>query len=187
MAQLVLDLSVYNDMVTDLKNSVSKDDSKPLLTKIHIEKVGENINFEALNGYQITRYTIPGSDMDESINGCYYDLPVIKSKFKNSPVILESSENELIILHNGLKYSLVKDTGKYVDVDKTIPDSNNNSLVIGLDAKLLISLLKSNPSNLIQVVINPDKPNAPILIEAPSYLYGKVTKILMPVRLKGGV
>ena len=187
MATLVLELSVYNEMVTDLKNSVSKDDTKPLLTKIHIEKVGENIIFEALDGYKLARYEIPGTAMDESINGCYYDIPVIKSKLKNYPVILESSENELHILHNGLKYSLAKDPKQYVDVDKIIPDSNNNTLVIGLDTKLLISLLKNNPTNLIQVVINPDKPSAPILIEAPTYLYGKVTKILLPVRLKGGV
>ena len=187
MAQLVLDLSVYNDMVTDLKNSVSKDDSNPLLTKIHIEKVGENIIFESLDGYKMARYEIPGNGMDDSINGCYYDIPVIKSKLKNYPVILESSESELHILHNGLKYSLAKDTSTYLNIDKMIPEYFNNSVVIGLDAKLLISLLKSNPSNLIQVVINPDKPNAPILIETPTYLYGKVTKILMPVRLKGGV
>ena len=187
MATLVLELSVYNEMVNDLKNSVSKDDSKPVLTKIHIEKVGENINFESLNGYQLTRYTIPGTGMDDSINGCYYDMPIIKSKLKNYHVILESSENELHILHNGLKYSLAKDTGKYVDVDKVIPEHFNNSLVIGLDAKLLISLLKNNPSNLIQVVINPDNPNSPILIESPTYLYGKVTKVLLPVRLPGKV
>ena len=187
MAQLVLDLSVYNDMVTDLKNSVSKDDNKPLLTKIHIEKVGENIIFESLDGYKMVRYEIPGNGMDDSINGCYYDIPIIKSKLKNYPVILESSENELHILHNGLKYSLAKDTGKYLNIDKMIPEYFNNSLVIGLDTKLLISLLKNNPSNLIQVVINPDRPLSPILIETPTYLYGKVTKVLMPVRLKGRV
>ena len=187
MAQLVLELSVYNDMVADLKNIVSKDDSKPILTKIHIEKVGENIIFESLDGYKMARYEIPGTGMDDSINGCYYDIPIIKSKLKNYPVILESSENELHILHNGLKYSLAKDTSTYLNVDKIIPDDLNNPLIIGLDTKLLISLLKNNPSNLIQVVINPDKPFSPILIEAPTYLYGKVTKILMPVRLKGGV
>ena len=174
-------------MVNDLKNSVSKDDSNPLLTKIHIEKVGENIIFESLDGYKMTRYTIPCSDMDYSINGCYYDIPVIKSKLKPYPVILETSENELTILHNGVKYSLSKHTESYLNVDKIIPEYYNNSLVIGLDAKLLISLLKNNPTNLIQFVINPDKPNAPILIETPTYLYGKVTKILMPVRLKGRV
>ena len=187
MAQLVLELSVYNDMVADLKNSVSKDDSKPILTKIHIEKVGENIIFESLDGYKMARYEIPGTGMDDSINGCYYDIPTIKSKLKNYPVILESSENELYILHNGLKYSLTKDTSTYLNVDKIIPDGLNNPLVIGLDTKLLISLLKNNPTNLIQIVINPDKPNAPILIESPTYLYGKVTKILMPARLKGRV
>ena len=183
MATLVLELSVYNDMITDLKNSVSKDDTMPLLTKIHIEKVGENIIFEALDGSKMTRYIIPGTGMDESINGCYYDLPVIKSKLKNYPVILESSGSELSIHHNGSKISLIKDTGTYLDVEKLIPDVYNNPLVIGLDTKLLISLLKNNPSKLIQVVINPDKPNGPVLIESPTYLYGKLTKVLMPVRL----
>ena len=187
MAQLVLDLSVYNDMVTDLKNSVSKDDSKPLLTKIHIEKVGENIIFESLDGYKMVRYEIPCNGMDDSINGCYYDIPIIKSKLKNYPVILESSETELTILHNGVKYSLVKHTDPYLNVDKVIPEHFNNSLVIGLDTKLLISLLKNNPTNLIQVVINPDNTISPILIESPTFLYGKVTKVILPVRLKGGV
>ena len=187
MPTLVLKLSVYNDMITDLKNSVSKDEYKPLLTKIHIEKVGENIIFEGLDGYKITRYEIPSTGMDDSINGCYYDIPIIKSKLKNYPVILESSASELTILHNGAKYSLVKHTKPYLNVDKFIPEYTNNSLVIGLDTKLLISLLKNNPTNLIQVVFNPDNPMAPILIESPTYLYGKVTKVLLPARLKGKV
>ena len=88
MAQLVLELSVYNEMVNDLKNSVSKDDSNPLLTKIHIEKVGENIIFESLDAYKMVRYEIPGNGMDDSINGCYYDIPIIKSKLKKKITLL---------------------------------------------------------------------------------------------------
>ena len=202
MKQITIYSEALEQLFKTLKDSLSKDESRPILKWIKVEVEKNKLTAIALDGYMLSTIQIegmyPNQMCDEDF--VFFIKPFYIPKYKaGCEVTFNCDEKQYVVTtvkpvtkKDTLVYKFYQPTEQYIDWKKVMPETSKE-LKITVDASKLIRVLKGYQNNLVR---NNDvtisfvqkesgsgiNPIAPMLLEQKTKTGINRQSILLPIR-----
>lgn len=131
MNKIEINECVFKKVISAVKHTVARDDSRPILKYIQLNVSGNKLVVVSLDGYRASRITVDLGTIDCESFTCYIKPINIKTS-KNGvfPVIVEADDDiacvEVITEYGKLKYSFTQPKSEYVDIEKIYKDAREH-------------------------------------------------------------
>ncbi len=157
--ELNLNVSTFNEMISQTAFAVSNKETRPVLTGVNLKEDGQNLIVTATDSYRLAKKTIPCVAEPFAITVPARCLSEAKSIFANDEELHISLSNKKIQFQNNnviLQSSLLD--GGYPETDRLIPTEFTRTLVMNRSAFLSAidrtSFIKTDNMAVIRLQLN---------------------------------
>lgn len=202
MKQITIYSEALEQLFKTLKDSLSTDESRPILKWIKVEVEKNKLTAIALDGYMMSTIQIDGMHPNEMCDEAFHFFmkPFYIPKYRaGCEITFNYDEKEYVSVtvkpvtkKDTLVYKFYQPTEQYIDWKKVIPETSKE-LKITVDASKLIRVLKGYQNSLVR---NNDvtlsfvqkengsgiNPIAPMLLEQKTKTGINRQSILLPIR-----
>lgn len=176
MSRVEINELVFKKVISAVKHSIARDDSRPILKYIQIKVSGNNFTAISLDGYRASRITVDLGNCNYEPFTCFIKPITIKpTKRGTFPVVIEldgdTAHVEVVTEYGKLKYSFTQPKEAYVDVDKIYEDAKEHDREVAINAVYLCEALKScatvtlDRNNLTIIENKPDR-TRPVIVRS---------------------
>lgn len=193
MNKIEINECVFKKVVSAVKHTVARNDSRPILKYIQLKMSGNKLVVVSLDGYRASRITVELGTMDYEPFTCYIKPINIKTS-KNGvfPVIIEADDDiacvEVITEYGKLKYSFTQPKSEYVDIEKIYNDARVHDREVAINALYLSSALRSCAStsfdrNNLTIIESKEDSSVPVIVRSESS--GILNEqLILPIRIR---